>query len=124
MISEETSDALIGMGDSDFVIDYKITMHKIKIISEINNIFHIPALLVSFFMAQNRIQPLLLPNIIIFLDGSMTVLGTISNNPATLTLTWVDRAILGNLIVIMPNALDCGSFITGKKFEANEIPEF
>ncbi len=76
-----------------------------------------------FVMARNRIQPLLLPIIIALPDGSMSVTGTTSNIPTTPTVAWVDCAILGNLIVVMPNALDCGSFIAEKKFEADEIPE-
>ncbi len=32
-------------------------------------------------------------------------------------------SILGNLIVVIPNAMDCGSFLAGKKFEAAKIPE-
>ncbi len=69
------------------------------------------------------IQPLLLPSIITTSDDTKLILGTTSNNPASLALASTNSLVLGNLLVSIPASTSCSSFYARKRFDASKVLE-
>ncbi len=76
-----------------------------------------------FVSTKLRVQPLILPTIIRFSQDIKSIHCTISNNPLILALAHTETSILGNLLVVTRNSMDCSSFLARKKFKANIVPE-
>ncbi len=75
-----------------------------------------------FVTTRMTVQLLLLPTLVNQPNVTQTILKTTYNLTFKVNLAFTTSSILGNLLIAIPDSLDCDCFSAGNKFYAAKVP--